>query len=142
VNNASTFYPTPLGSITAAQWDDLVGTNLRAPLFLSQACAAALRSSRGAIINMVDIHGQRPLRAHPVYSTAKAGLVMLTRSLARELAPEVRVNGIAPGPVLWPERGVDAALKAEIVDKTALKRAGTPDDVTRAALFLAATRRS
>jgi pteridine reductase len=138
VNNASTFYPTPLGSITVAQWDDLVGTNLRAPLFLSQACAAALRSSRGSIINMVDIHGQRPLKAHPVYSTAKAGLVMLTRSLARELAPEVRVNGIAPGPVLWPERGVDAALKAEIVDKTALKHAGTPDDVASAALFLAA----
>jgi len=138
VNNASTFYPTPIGSVTAAQWDDLVGTNLRAPLFLSQACAAALRSSRGSIINMVDIHGQRPLKAHTVYSTAKAGLAMLTRSLARELGPEVRVNGIAPGPVLWPEHGVDAQLKAEIIDKTALKRAGTPDDVARAALFLAA----
>jgi pteridine reductase len=137
VNNASTFYPTPLGSITPAQFDDLVGTNLRAPLFLSQAAAPALRAAQGLIINMVDIHGRRPLREHPVYSAAKAGLEMLTKSLARELGPEVRVNGIAPGPVLWPERELDEALKSEIVGKTALKRTGTPDDVARTALFLA-----
>jgi pteridine reductase len=137
INNASTFYPTPVGSITAAQFDDLVGTNLRAPLFLSQAAAPALRETRGLIINMVDIHARRPLRAHPAYSAAKAGLVMLTKSLARELGPEVRVNGIAPGPVLWPERDLDESLKAEIVAKTALKRSGSPEDIARTALFLA-----
>jgi pteridine reductase len=137
INNASTFYPTPVGSITAAQFEDLVGTNLRAPLFLSQAAAPALREARGLIINMVDIHGRRPLRAHPVYSAAKAGLVMLTKSLARELGPDVRVNGIAPGPVLWPERDLDESLKAEIVAKTALKRSGSPEDIARTALFLA-----
>jgi len=135
VNNASTFYPTPVGTITPAQFDDLIGTNLRAPLFLSQAAAPALRESRGLILNMVDIHGRRPLRAHPVYSAAKAGLVMLTKSLARELGPEVRVNAIAPGPVLWPERDLDESLKAEIVARTALKRSGSPEDIARAALF-------
>jgi pteridine reductase len=138
VNNASTFYPTPVGSITLAQFDDLVGTNLRAPLFLSQAAAPALRASRGLIINMVDIHGRRPLKAHPVYSAAKAGLVMLTQSLARELGPEVRVNAIAPGPVLWPERDIDPQLKDEIIAKTALKRSGSPDDIARTAYFFAA----
>jgi pteridine reductase len=137
VNNASTFYPTPIGTITPAQFDDLVGTNLRAPLFLSQAAAPALRATQGLIINMVDIHARRPLKAHPAYSAAKAGLVMLTKSLARELGPDVRVNGIAPGPVLWPERDLDEALKAEIVAKTALKRSGSPDDIARTALFLA-----
>jgi len=137
VNNASTFYPTPVGSITLQQFDDLVGTNLRAPLFLSQAATPALRESRGLIINMVDIHGRRPLKAHPVYSSAKAGLIMLTKSLARELGPEIRVNGIAPGPVLWPERDLDAALKEEIVARTALKRSGSPDDIARAAHFFA-----
>jgi pteridine reductase len=137
VNNASTFYPTPVGTITHSQFDDLIGTNLRAPLFLSQAAAPALRATQGLIINMVDIHGRRPLKAHPVYSAAKAGLVMLTKSLARELGPDVRVNGIAPGPVLWPERDLDAALKAEIVAKTALRRSGSPDDIARTALFLA-----
>ncbi len=137
VNNASTFYPTPVGTITAAQFDDLVGTNLRAPLFLSQAAAPTLAAARGLIINMVDIHGRRPLRAHPVYSAAKAGLVMLTKSLARELGPEVRVNGIAPGPVMWPERDLEDALKAEIIAKTALQRSGSPEDIARAAYFFA-----
>ncbi len=137
VNNASTFYPTPVGTITIAQFDDLVGTNLRAPLFLSQAAAPALRATQGLVLNMVDIHGRRPLKAHPVYSAAKAGLVMLTMSLARELGPEIRVNGIAPGPVLWPERDLDPALKDEIIAKTALKRSGSPDDIARTALYLA-----
>ncbi|HEX9773476.1 MAG TPA: pteridine reductase [Steroidobacteraceae bacterium] len=138
VNNASTFYTTPVGSITPDHWDDLIGTNLRAPLFLSQAAAPELRAAQGLIINMCDIHGERPLREHPVYCVAKAGLAMLTRSLARELGPEIRVNGIAPGPVLWPERGMTDALKADIIGKTALKRMGSPDDVARAALYLAA----
>jgi pteridine reductase len=138
VNNASTFYPTPVGSITPAQFEDLIGTNLRAPLFLSQAAAPALREAGGLIINMVDIHAKRPLKSHPVYSSAKAGLVMLTRSLARELGPEIRVNGIAPGPVMWPEHPMDEKLKGEIVGKTALKRTGSPDDIARTALFFAA----
>jgi len=137
INNASSFHPTPVGRITIADWDDLVGSNLKAPLFLSQAAAPHLRTTRGLIINLVDIHGLRPLKAHPVYSAAKAGLAMLTRSLARELGPEVRVNGIAPGPVLWPEGDMNEALKQEIVAKTALKRYGTPEDIARTALFLA-----
>ena len=137
VNNASSFYPTPVGRITAQAWDDLLGTNLKAPLFLSQSATPALRARRGSIINIVDIHGLRPLRDHPVYCAAKAGLAMLTRSLARELGPQIRVNGIAPGPVLWPESALSEELKREIVDKTALKRHGTPADIARTALFLA-----
>jgi pteridine reductase len=137
INNASNFYPTPMGQITQPQWDDLMGSNLKAPLFLSQAAAPSLRTQHGLIINMIDIHALRPLKAHPVYSVAKAGLAMLTRSLARELGPQIRVNGIAPGPVLWPEGEMEDALKQEIIDKTALKRHGTPQDVARTALFLA-----
>jgi pteridine reductase len=137
INNASSFYPTPVGQITLPQWDDLMGSNLKAPLFLSQAAAPSLRAQRGLIINMIDIHALRPLKAHPVYSTAKAGLAMLTRSLARELGPEIRVNGIAPGPVLWPDGGIDESRKQEIIAKTALKRHGMPADVARTALFLA-----
>jgi pteridine reductase len=135
VNNASTFYPTPIGSVTEEQWKDLMGTNIKAPLFLSQACAPALRASNGLILNMVDIHAQRPLPEHTVYGIAKAGLLMMTKSLARELGPEIRVNGIAPGPVLWPEGDLNQSLKAEIISRTALKRSGSPDDIARAALF-------
>jgi pteridine reductase len=137
VNNASTFYPTPVGEITPAHWDDLMGTNLRAPLFLSQAAAPHLRASQGLILNIADIHGLRPLRHHPVYSPAKAGLIMLTQSLARELAPQVRVNAIAPGPVLFPESGLTDAQKDAIIDKTLLKRRGSPEDIARAAVFFA-----
>jgi pteridine reductase len=137
VNNASTFYPTPMGDITEIDWNDLIGTNLKAPLFLSQAAAAALRISAGLILNIADIHGLRPLGRHPVYSVAKAGLIMLTKSLAREMGPQVRVNAIAPGPVMWPEDGMDSHLKEAIVDKTVLKRPGSTGDVARAALFFA-----
>ncbi len=137
VNNASTFYPTPLGDITEIDWNDLLGTNLKAPLFLAQAAAAPLRISNGLIINIADIHGMRPLSRHPVYSIAKAGLIMLTHSLARELAPNVRVNAVAPGPVMWPEDGMDKELQARIIARTALKRPGSPDDVARAVLFFA-----
>lgn len=137
VNNASTFYPTPIGAIDGTAWDDLIGTNLKAPLFLAQAAAPALRHSGGSILNLVDIHGMRPLRRHPIYSVAKAGLIMLTKSLARELGPQVRVNAIAPGPVLWPEAGADEALRKRIIDRTALKRGGTPADVARAARYFA-----
>jgi len=135
VNNASTFYATPIGTITETQWRDLMGTNLKAPLFLSQAATPALRQARGLILNIVDIHAQRPLIGHPVYSIAKTGLFAMTKSLARELGPEIRVNGIAPGPVLWPEAGMDASLQAEIISRTALKRSGAPDDIASAALF-------
>lgn len=138
INNASTFYPTPVGKITPEHWRDLMGSNLCAPLFLSQAAAPHLRAATGLIINMIDIHAQRPLPEHTVYSTAKAGLVMLTKSLARELGPDIRVNGIAPGPILWPEGGLDEKLKADIVSKTVLKRSGAPDDIVRTALFFAA----
>ena len=136
INNASTFYPTEIGTITTGQWDDLMNSNLKAPLFLSQAAASSLRARRGLILNIVDIHALRPLKRHPVYSVAKAGLAMLTRSLARELGPDVRVNGIAPGPVLWPEHGMDDGLKNEIIAKTALKRHGSPQDIAATALFL------
>jgi pteridine reductase len=135
INNASTFYPTPLGTITATAFDDLIGSNLRAPLFLAQAAAPELRARQGLILNLADIHAFRPLKFHPVYSAAKAGLVMLTHSLARELGPEVRVNAIAPGPVLWPEGEMDGALRQRIIERTALKRMGTPEDIARAALY-------
>jgi pteridine reductase len=137
VNNASTFYPTPLGDITEMDWDDLIGTNLKAPLFLAQAAATRLHEAKGLIVNLADIHGVKPLRRYPVYSIAKAGLVMLTRSLARELGPHVRVNAVAPGPVMWPEDGVDRALQEKITQRTALKRAGSAEDVARACLFFA-----
>ena len=137
VNNASTFYPTPVGEITSEAWDDLMGTNVRAPLFLSQAAAPALRKTSGLIINMVDIHALRPLKRYAVYCTAKAALAMLTRSLARELAPHVRVNGIAPGAVMWPEEPPDPAMKEKIISQTLLQRQGTPEDVARTALFFA-----
>ena len=135
INNASTFYPTPFGQVTPEAFDDLIGSNLRAPLFLTQAAAEALTARRGLVLNMVDIHASRPLKRHPVYSAAKAGLVMLTKSLARELAPHVRVNAIAPGPVLWPAGEMDETLRERIIERTALKRLGTPEDVARAALF-------
>jgi pteridine reductase len=137
VNNASTFYPTPIGDITEIDWDDLVGTNLKGPLFLAQAFAPLLHERRGLIINVADIHGLRPLRRYPVYSLAKAGLIMLTLSLARELGPHVRVNAVAPGPVMWPEDGLDEALQAKITQRTALKRRGSALDVARACLFFA-----
>jgi pteridine reductase len=137
VNNASTFYPTPVGEITCDAWDDLMGTNVKAPLFLSQAAAPALRNTSGLIINMVDIHALRPLRRYALYCTAKAALAMLTHALARELAPHVRVNGIAPGPVMWPEDAPDPALQEKIILQTLLRRQGTPEDVARTALFFA-----
>src|SRR5438874_3439631 len=131
VNNASTFYPTPLGDITESDWDDLVGTNLKAPLFLAQAAAPALTERRGLIINVTDIHGLRPLRRYPVYSLAKAGLIMLTKSLARELGPHVRVNAVAPGPVMWAEDAPDKALQEQITSRTAPTSPGAAGDGAR-----------
>ena len=136
VNNASTFYPTALGEITEDDWQSLVGSNLKAPVFLSQALAPALKESRGVIVNMVDIHARIPLRGYPVYSAAKAGLASLTLSLARELAPEVRVNGIAPGMVMWAEPEPPEHVKKAILAKTPLGRAGEPRDVARLVRFV------
>jgi pteridine reductase len=137
INNASSFYATPVGEITPATWEDLIGTNLRAPAFLAQAAATALRRTQGAIVNITDIHAQRPLKNYVVYTIAKAGLTGLTRSLARELAPEVRVNAIAPGPILWPDDDqFDELSRQRIVSGTPLKREGTPDDIARAVHYL------
>ena len=136
VHNASTFYPTPVGTTTAAQWDDLMGTNLRAPYFLTQALTPALRASRGAVVNVADIHAERPLKDHPVYSAAKAGLAMMTRALARELAPDVRVNAVAPGAILWPERPMSTQARERIMERVALKRPGTPGEIARTVAFL------
>ena len=136
INNASTFYPTPVGEITMAHWDDLMGSNVRAPLFLTQACAPALRASGGGVVNIVDIHALRPLSGYPVYSAAKAGLWALTQSLARELGPEVRVNGVAPGAILSPEDPANFGTHEAMVERTALKRAGDPADIARTVRFL------
>ncbi len=139
VNNASSFHPTPLGEITDEQWEDLIGTNLKAPLFLAQAAAPHLRKTNGCIVNVTDIHGERPLKNYVVYSVAKAGLIGLTRSLARELGPDVRVNGVSPGPVLWPEDGsFDEVARQRIIAHTLLRRAGEPDDIARAVHFFVA----
>jgi len=136
VNNASSFYPTPVGSISETQWDDLIGSNLKAPLFLSQAAAPQLRENRGVIINIVDIHAQRPLRNHAVYGPAKAGLAMLTRSLAKDLAPHIRVNGVSPGAILWPEDGMSDAAQQSILRQVPLERPGTTDDIAGCVLYL------
>ena len=139
VNNASSFFATPIGSIGEREWDDLLGTNLKAPLFLAQAAATHLAVARGAIVNITDIHAERPLKNHALYCAAKAGLAGLTRALALELAPHVRVNGIAPGPILWPENGsFDAAAQANVVSRTLLKRCGDPADIARTVRFLLA----
>jgi len=138
INNASTFYPTPVGDITEHHWDDLLGSNLKAPLFLSQAASPELKKTHGNIINIVDVHGFRPMKNHPVYCAAKAGLAMLTQSLAKELGPEIRVNGVAPGAILWPESNMeqDIELRETILDRTALKRQGTPKDIAATVRFL------
>ncbi len=136
VNNASSFYATPPGEITEADWDDLIGSNLKAPLFLSQAALPELRKARGVIINIVDIHAQRPLRNHTVYGAAKAGLAMLTRSLAKDLAPDVRVNGVSPGAILWPEDGMSGATRESILEQIPLARAGDPNDIAGCVLYL------
>ncbi|MGB5489460.1 MAG: pteridine reductase [Woeseiaceae bacterium] len=136
VNNASTFYPTPVGSITEAHWEDLMGSNLKAPLFLSQAAAPELAKRNGCIVNIVDIHSQRPLRNHAVYGPAKAGLAMLTRSLAKDLAPKIRVNGVSPGAILWPEDGMSDAAQQSILRQVPLQRPGEPDDIAACVLYL------
>ena len=136
VNNASSFFPTPIGDASEDDWNALMGPNLKAPFFLSQAAAPGLRAAGGCIVNLVDIHAERSLAGHPIYSMAKAGNAMMVKALARELGPEVRVNGIAPGAILWPEQGLSGNAKQEILSRTALRRAGTPEDIARTLLFL------
>jgi len=136
VNNASTFYPTPLGQVDEASWTDLMGSNLKAPLFLAQAAAPHLLRAQGNIVNIVDIHAHRPLKDHHIYGAAKAGLVMLTRSLAKDLAPDVRVNGVSPGAIAWPEDGMTDDVKREILNQVPLDRTGEPADIANAVLFL------
>ena len=137
VNNASAFYPTPIGEVTEDHWDELMASNLRGPFFLAQACQEELAAREGAIVNMVDIHGLVPMPNHPVYSQAKAGLIAQTRSLARELAPAVRVNGVAPGAILWPEHDDSPEAGREILEKVPLERQGRPEDIAGAVAFLA-----
>ena len=136
VNNASRFYPTAVGESTESQWDDIMGTNLKAPYFLAQVAAPHLKKTAGCIVNIADIYGERPLIGYLIYSVAKAGVIMLTKSLARELGPEIRVNAISPGVILWPESDLDEMSKQRIISRTPLKRSGDPEDVARAVLFL------
>ena len=140
VNNASSFFATPLGHIDAAAWDDLIGSNLKAPLFLTQAAAPHLKAAHGAVVNITDIHAERPFAGYPLYCAAKAGLLGLTRALAIELAPEVRVNAVAPGPILWPEAGTasdfDNSARERIIAHTLLKHEGSPHDIARTVRFL------
>ncbi|MBL8200041.1 MAG: pteridine reductase [Chromatiales bacterium] len=136
VNNASSFYPTPLADINEEQWSDLLGTNLKAPLFLAQAALPHLKTTKGVIVNIVDIHAVRPLKDHTMYGAAKAGLAFLTRALARDLAPDIRVNGVAPGAILWPEGGVSDHMRDVVLKQIPLKRVGEPADVAACVLYL------
>lgn len=138
VNNASSFYATTLEEADEQHWNDLLGTNLKAPLFLAKAAASELRLRSGAIVNIVDIHAERPMQGHLLYSVAKAGLVALTKALAQELAPQVRVNAVAPGVIVWPEQGdwEDEERRRQIVEHTLLKREGEPDDIAKTVQFL------
>lgn len=137
VNNASNFYPTLLGQITAEHWDDLFAVNARAPLLLAQAAAPHLRRQQGCIVNLTDLHGTDPMRDHAVYSAAKAALEMITRSLALELAPKVRVNAVAPGAILWPEQGKDDFARQALLARTPLGRTGTVEEIAEAVYWLA-----
>ncbi len=140
VNNASSFYPTPFGEITLESWDDLVASNYRAPLFLAQACYPSLRERGGSIINMVDIYADRPASGHSVYCSAKAANAMLVKSLALDLAPEVRVNGIAPGAIMWPEEAISDEYRQTVLERVPQQRTGEAQDIADAALFLATSR--
>lgn len=136
VNNAAAFYPTPIGTATPAQWDELLGTNARAPFFLAQAAAPHLAAASGAIVNIVDIYAEQPLASHPIYSMSKAALAAMTKALARDLAPHVRVNGVAPGAILWPDSGKSDAAQQAVIERTPLRRTGSPDDIAGAVLWL------
>ncbi|MCK5191507.1 MAG: pteridine reductase [Methylococcales bacterium] len=136
INNASAFYPQTIGGVTEQQWDELLGSNLKAPFFLSQKLSDTLIANKGCIINIIDIHAERGLKDYPVYSIAKAGLAAMTRILAKELGPNVRVNGVSPGAIIWPEQDMTEQDKAEILQRVALKRTGEPDDIAKTVRFL------
>jgi pteridine reductase len=136
INNASAFYPTPLANTSEEQWEDLLGSNLKAPFFLSKALSESLASRQGCIVNIVDIHAERGLPGYPVYSISKAGLVAMTKILAKELAPAIRVNAVAPGAILWPESGLSEHDKGEILQRVPLVRCGSPEDIAKAVLYL------
>ena len=136
INNASSFYPTPLAEASEEQWDDLLGSNLKAPFFLSKALSDGLAKRQGCIVNIVDIHAERGLPGYPVYSIAKAGLVAMTKILANELAPAIRVNAVAPGAIIWPETGLSEQGKNEILQRVPLARCGSPEDIAKAVLYL------
>jgi len=136
VDNASSFYATPLGTVTGQEWDDLVGTNMKAPFFLAQAAAPWLRKSKGCIINLVDVHAIRPKKDFSVYCMAKAANAMMIMSMARELGPDVRVNGVAPGAILWPEHEITDIDKARILSRVPLARHGEVEDIARTVRFL------
>ncbi len=140
INNASSYFSTELGNINEENWHDLIGTNLKAPMFLAQAAAGELRRNHGSIVNITDMHIERPKKGYIVYSVAKAGLVTLTKSLAHELSPEVRVNAVAPGPVQWPENNpqFDEVYRQRVINQTLLKRIGSPEDIAKAVKFLIA----
>ncbi len=138
VNNASVFYPTPTGSATEDDWSAILGTNLRAPFFLLQACLPSLRQNYGSVVNLIDIYSEKPIADHPLYCASKAGLAALTRSWAKDLAPHIRVNGVSPGAILWPEgeSEMDMSQKQAILDKTPLARTGNPEDIAGTIVFL------
>lgn len=136
INNASAFYPQDIANVSEQAWDELLGSNLKAPFFLSQALSGALFVSNGCIVNIIDIHAERGLKGHPVYSIAKAGLAAMTKVLAKELGPDIRVNGVSPGAILWPENELLESEKTEILQRVALKRAGEPGDIAKAVVFL------
>ena len=138
INNASTYYATEIGKINEENWQDLIGSNLKAPVFLTQAAANELRKNHGCVVNITDMHVERPKKGYIVYSVAKAGLVTLTKSLAHELSPGVRVNAVAPGPVQWPEDNpqFDEVYRQRVINQTLLKRVGEPEDVAKAVKFL------
>lgn len=136
VNNASRFYPTPVGEVTGETWKDLMGSNVRGPFFLSQALLPELRNARGAIINILDIHAEKPMRRHTLYCMSKSALAMMTLSLARELGPDIRVNGVSPGAIMWPENEPSQSVKDYILERTVMKKTGSPEDIAGAVVFL------
>jgi pteridine reductase len=136
VNNASRFFPTAVGETSREQWDDLMESNLAGPYFLTQALLPEIEAARGSVVNILDVHAQRPMKGHAVYSMAKAGLRMMTLAMAKELGPEVRVNGVAPGAILWPENDMQTAEQQKILDKVVLGKAGAPEDIASAVAYL------
>ena len=136
VNNASTFYPTAVADVNEQQWDELMGSNLKAPFFLAKLLSETLADNRGCIVNIVDIHAERGLKGYPVYSIAKAGLVAMTKILAKEFGPDIRVNGVAPGAILWPDTDLSELERQEILQRVALRRNGEPADIAKAVRFL------